>query len=86
MRLARAVKHIDRGALAREPEVAWNQIARMRDLLVHHYTTPISRRASRDYGASSGSSVAVIALQSLAKGYLHSLAQSLKRFSFMDSY
>ena len=37
MEIGEAVKHIDPETLAREPEVAWNQIARMRDLLVHHY-------------------------------------------------
>ena len=32
-----AVKHIDPDLLGGEPDVAWNQIARMRDVLVHHY-------------------------------------------------
>lgn len=37
MEIGEAVKHIDPDLLAGEPDVAWNQIARMRDVLVHHY-------------------------------------------------
>jgi uncharacterized protein with HEPN domain len=37
MEIGEAVKHIDPETLARAPEIAWNQIARMRDVLVHHY-------------------------------------------------
>jgi uncharacterized protein with HEPN domain len=37
MEIGEAVKHIDPALLEREPTIAWNQIARMRDVLVHHY-------------------------------------------------
>ena len=37
MEIGEAVKHLDPALLEREPTIAWNQIARMRDLLVHHY-------------------------------------------------
>ncbi len=37
MEIGEAVKHIDPDLLAAETDVAWNQIARMRDILVHHY-------------------------------------------------
>jgi uncharacterized protein with HEPN domain len=37
MEIGEAVKHLDPGLLEREPTVAWNQISRMRDLLIHHY-------------------------------------------------
>jgi uncharacterized protein with HEPN domain len=37
MEIGEAVKHIDPDILAAEPYVAWNQVARMRDVLVHHY-------------------------------------------------
>ena len=37
MEIGEAVKHISPDLLAAEPDVAWNQIARMRDILVHHY-------------------------------------------------
>ena len=37
MEIGEAVKHIDPDLLAAEPDVAWNQIARMRDVPVHHY-------------------------------------------------
>ena len=37
MEIGEAVKHIDPDVLGAAPEVAWNQIARMRDVLVHHY-------------------------------------------------
>ena len=37
MELGEAVTHIGPNLLAVEPDVAWNQIARMRDILVHHY-------------------------------------------------
>jgi len=37
MEIGEAVKHIDPDLLSAEPEVAWNQIARKRDVLVHHY-------------------------------------------------
>ena len=37
MEIGEAVMHIDPDLLAGEPDVAWNQIARMRDALVHHY-------------------------------------------------
>jgi uncharacterized protein with HEPN domain len=37
MEIGEAVKHIDPELLATAPDVAWNQIARMRDILVHHY-------------------------------------------------
>ena len=37
MEIGEAVKHLDPALLAREPAIAWNQIARMRDVLVHHY-------------------------------------------------
>jgi uncharacterized protein with HEPN domain len=37
MEIGEAVKHLDPALLEREPSVAWNQIARMRDVLVHHY-------------------------------------------------
>lgn len=37
MEIGEAVKHLDPTLLEREPGIAWNQIARMRDLLVHHY-------------------------------------------------
>ena len=32
-----AVKHIDPALLDQRPEIEWKQIARMRDVLVHHY-------------------------------------------------
>jgi uncharacterized protein with HEPN domain len=37
MEIGEAVKHLDPSLLEREPAIAWNQIARMRDVLVHHY-------------------------------------------------
>ncbi len=37
MEIGEAVKQIGPDLLAVEPDVAWNQIARMRDILVHHY-------------------------------------------------
>ncbi|MHB1252306.1 MAG: HepT-like ribonuclease domain-containing protein [Acidimicrobiales bacterium] len=37
MEIGEAVKYIDPELLAAETDVAWNQIARMRDILVHHY-------------------------------------------------
>jgi uncharacterized protein with HEPN domain len=37
MEIGEAVKHIDPDILSAAPDVAWNQIARMRDVLVHHY-------------------------------------------------
>ena len=37
MEIGEAVKHIDPDLLAAETDVAWNQIARMRDILVLHY-------------------------------------------------
>ena len=37
MEIGEAVKHLDPSLLATEPHVAWKQIARMRDVLVHHY-------------------------------------------------
>jgi uncharacterized protein with HEPN domain len=37
MEIGEAVKHLDPTLLEHEPTIAWNQIARMRDLLVHHY-------------------------------------------------
>ncbi len=37
MEIGEAVKYIGPDLLAAEPDVAWNQIARMRDVLVHHY-------------------------------------------------
>ena len=37
MEIGEAVKHVDPDLLSAEPDVAWNQIARMRDVLVHHY-------------------------------------------------
>jgi len=37
MEIGEAVKHLEPALLEREPTVAWNQIARMRDVLVHHY-------------------------------------------------
>lgn len=36
MEIGEAVKHINPDLLAAEPDIAWNQIARMRDVLVHH--------------------------------------------------
>jgi uncharacterized protein with HEPN domain len=37
MEIGEAVKHLDPALVEREPTIAWNQIARMRDVLVHHY-------------------------------------------------
>jgi len=37
MEIGEAVKHLDSELLEREPTIAWNEIARMRDILVHHY-------------------------------------------------
>ena len=37
MEIGEAVKHIDPDLIVAETDVAWNQIARMRDILVHHY-------------------------------------------------
>ena len=37
MEIGEAVKHVDPNLLTAEPDVAWNQIARMRDVLAHHY-------------------------------------------------
>lgn len=37
MEIGEAVKHIDATLLDERPEVEWKQIARMRDVLVHHY-------------------------------------------------
>lgn len=37
MEIGEAVKHIDTALLDQRPEVEWKQIARMRDVLVHHY-------------------------------------------------
>jgi len=37
MEIGEAVKHIDPQLLAMQPTVEWKQIARMRDVLVHHY-------------------------------------------------
>jgi len=37
MEIGEAVKHLDPTLLEREPTIAWNEIARMRDVLVHHY-------------------------------------------------
>ena len=37
MEIGEAVKHVDPDLLAAEPDVSWNQIARMRDILVHYY-------------------------------------------------
>jgi uncharacterized protein with HEPN domain len=37
MEIGEAVKHLDPELLAIAPDIAWNQIARMRDILVHHY-------------------------------------------------
>jgi uncharacterized protein with HEPN domain len=37
MEIGEAVKHLDPASLEREPSIAWNEIARMRDVLVHHY-------------------------------------------------
>ncbi len=37
MEIGEAVKHLDSRLLDAAPDIAWNQIARMRDVLVHHY-------------------------------------------------
>lgn len=37
MEIGEAVKHVDPQLLATQPAIAWKQIARMRDVLVHHY-------------------------------------------------
>ena len=37
MEIGEAVKHLDPALLEREPAIAWKEIARMRDVLVHHY-------------------------------------------------
>ncbi|HUZ40810.1 MAG TPA: HepT-like ribonuclease domain-containing protein [Acidimicrobiales bacterium] len=37
MEIGEAVKHLDPALLELEPTIAWNEIARMRDVLVHHY-------------------------------------------------
>jgi uncharacterized protein with HEPN domain len=37
MEIGEAVKHLDPALLEHEPSIAWNEIARMRDVLVHHY-------------------------------------------------
>jgi len=37
MEIGEAVKHIDATLLDHRPEVEWKQIARMRDVPVHHY-------------------------------------------------
>jgi uncharacterized protein with HEPN domain len=37
MEIGEAVKHIDPTLLDQRPEIEWKQIARMRDVLVHHY-------------------------------------------------
>ena len=37
MEIGEAVKHIDAPLLDQRSEVEWKQIARMRDVLVHHY-------------------------------------------------
>jgi uncharacterized protein with HEPN domain len=37
MEIGEAVKHIDATLLDQRPDVEWKQIARMRDVLVHHY-------------------------------------------------
>ena len=37
MEIGEAVKHIDTTLLDQRPEVEWKQIARMRDVLIHHY-------------------------------------------------
>ena len=37
MEIGEAVKHVDPKLLAAEPDVAWSQIARMKDVLIHHY-------------------------------------------------
>ncbi len=37
MEIGEAVKHLDPLLLDAAPDIAWNQIARMRDVLVHHY-------------------------------------------------
>jgi uncharacterized protein with HEPN domain len=37
MEIGEAVKHIDPALLDQRPEIEWKQIARMRDVLVHHY-------------------------------------------------
>ena len=37
MEIGEAVKHLDPELLVAAPDIAWNQIARMRDILVHHY-------------------------------------------------
>jgi uncharacterized protein with HEPN domain len=37
MEIGEAVKNIDSALLDQRPEVEWKQIARMRDVLVHHY-------------------------------------------------
>lgn len=37
MEIDEAVKHIDPQLLATQPAVEWKQIARMRDVLIHHY-------------------------------------------------
>jgi uncharacterized protein with HEPN domain len=37
MEIGEAVKHLDPELLDAAPDIEWNQIARMRDILVHHY-------------------------------------------------
>ncbi len=37
MEIGEAVKHLNPLLLDAAPDIAWNQIARMRDVLVHHY-------------------------------------------------
>lgn len=37
MEIGETVKHLNPLLLDAAPDIAWNQIARMRDVLVHHY-------------------------------------------------